>query len=78
MMRVMLSVSCVLIYYVAADIFHTVKPPTSGLSRYLVVITIDQYAHIDNITLKVFFPDMHQRSKACFLVITHRGGKCNS
>lgn len=33
----------------------------------------DQYTHIDNITLKVFFPSIHQRSKAHFLVITHRG-----
>lgn len=33
----------------------------------------DQYTHIDNITLKVFFPNIHQRSKAHFLVITHRG-----
>lgn len=35
----------------------------------------DQYTHIDNITLKVFFPNpnTHQRSKAHFLVITHGG-----
>lgn len=33
----------------------------------------DQYSHIDNITLKVFFSNTHQRSKAHFLVITHRG-----
>lgn len=73
MIRVMLSVFCLLIYYVAADIFQPVKPPTSGQSRYLVVITAVINTHILTILHLKFFSNMHQRSKAHFLVITHRG-----
>ena len=73
MIRVMLSVFSLVIYYNAADIFQTVKTPTFELSRYLAVITIVINTHIDNITLKVLFSNIHQRSKAHFLVITHRG-----
>lgn len=75
MIRVMLSVFCDVIYYVSDDIFQTLKPLTSTLSRYLVVITavINTHTHIDNITLKVF-SNVHQRSKAHCVVITQRRG----
>lgn len=56
----------------AADIFKTVKPPTSGLSRYLVVIIAVINTHtLTKLHLK-FFSNIHQRSKAHFLVITHK------
>lgn len=63
------------IYYRAAGIFQTVKPPTSGRWRYLAVITVVINTHILTILLLKFFPypNTHQRSKAHFLVITHGG-----
>lgn len=53
--RVMLSALPVVIYNGAADIFHTGKPPTSGPSRYLVVITVVINTHILTILLLKFF-----------------------
>lgn len=68
MMRVMLSAFCVVIYYAAAGIFQTVKPPTSGWSRYLVVITVVINTHILTILhLKFFFPAYIKGQRLIFL-----------
>ena len=73
--RVMLSAFCVVIYYVAANSKTTHRRTAEVFSSNY---SCDQYAHIDNITLKVLFSNIHQRSKAHFLVITHRGDDCDS
>ena len=54
MIRVMLSISCVVIYYRAAHTFPTTRPATSGPSRYLVVITVVINTHILTILLLKF------------------------
>lgn len=68
MIRVMLSAFCVVIYYVAANIFQTVKPPTAGLWRYLVVITVVINTHILTILLlKFYFPIYIKGQRLIFL-----------
>lgn len=66
------AMQCV-IYYSAAGIFHTATQVWT-VEVFRINYSCNQYAHIDNITLKVFSPpNTHQRSKAHFLVITHGG-----
>lgn len=78
MIRVMLSISCVVIYYRAADTFPTAQPATSGPSRYLVVITVVINAHILTILLLKFFLQYTSKVKSSFSCNCSRGGGSNA